>query len=238
MTGVDENREPSGIETFREESAEKPVEAPVTDTAKLMADLESMRAENATLRTQSTQAASDAAAARAYSEQIVASLQVAAAQGGNVGDRPVATDRREKFAEDPEAAVNDMFRERVAPIYGEYLKNQSTLNRQLAAERCKDKGWSEYEKEVDEFMESMDPNVKAQPGAYEKALDFVKARNIDKEVDRMVKARLATERGAFVEGPTVGASAPRPKNSPLSDMEKQVARGLGISEEDYAKFRS
>ena len=55
--------------------------------------------------------------------------------------------------------------------------------------------------------------------------------------DRKAKEREARERGAFVEGPS--GAVPRTRQPEgLSDLEKQVAKGLGIPEDEYRTWKT
>lgn len=211
----------------------------------------------AELAAQLAQARQEAAAAQrekegtqAYLQNLLNTLNVAAASRGNTEGAEQARSLAEKLAENPELALDEHFRSRMGPIYNTYLQNAEMTNRELARERLsrdenlKDADgksfWDKYEKEVDDFMKSMPPEVKARPGAYERALKFVMADHLDEVTEaraaRISKQREARERGAFVEGP--GGAAPKSRSPEgLTQLEKEVAKGLGMSEAQFLEAK-
>ena len=226
-----------------EEGGGKPPEKPVADkTADRLAALE---AENQALRTKTDKSEKDAAGAQAYVQQLIASLGVAASRteqprGDGEGSDP-AESLRERMNDDPIGVLDQHFQSRIAPLANTYAENQAALNRQLTAERMgRDENtrelWGKYEKEVDEFMSTMPGQVRVQPNAYENAFKFILAQHLDEVIEHRTARKTETEKRAFVE-PATAAEGARPKKADLSDIEKQVARGLGLTDDEYVKWR-
>ena len=206
--------------------------------------LAALELENKTLRDQNEKIGKDAAGTQAYVQQLVSSLQTAASRptpgDGNENGDPHER-LREEMNEDPIGVLDRHFQSRIAPLANTYADNQAQLNRQLTAERLsRDEVnrelWQKYEKEVDEFMSTMPGQVRVQPNAYENAFRFVLSQHLDEVVDLRVSKRSEAEKRAFVE-PATAAVGAQPKKVDLSDLEKQVARGLGMTDEEYSKWR-
>jgi hypothetical protein len=187
----------------------------------------------------------DSEGAQAYLQNLLGTLRTAAERPSSSEAEP-PRDLRERITEDPEGVLDEHFRTRMGPLYNAYLQNQDLQNRELARERIyrddnlKDENgvsfWDKYEREIDSFMTGMPAEVKARPGAYERALKFVLAQHLDEVVDsraaKLARVREARERGAFTEGPT--GAAPRGKQpETLSPLEKEVAKGLGMTEQQF-----
>lgn len=222
------------------EEAKAPEQKP-TEAAATPAELETLRAENTRLLAEHAAARKEAEGAQAYVQQMMGTLREAAANASRAnadGEQPTLKD---KLDADPEGVLDEHFRTRMGPLYAGYMENQSNMNRQLFADRiARDPEWKEdwtkYEKEVDEFMKTVPPDVRAQPGAYERAFKFVLAEHLDDVVKaRKTRSISPQEKAAFVEGPS-GAAPRERKVETLTDVEKQVAKGLGISETEYVEW--
>src|SRR5213080_2789784 len=226
-----------------DEGDKKPPEkATVDKTAERLAALE---AENQALRAKTDKSEKDAAGAQAYVQQLISSLGVAATRteqprGDGDGADPVEQ-LRERMNDDPIGVLDQHFQSRIAPLANTYAENQAALNRQLTAERLsRDEVnrelWQKYEKEVDDFMSTMPGQVRVQPNAYENAFKFILAQHLDEVIEHRTSKKTEAEKRAFVE-PATAAEGARPKKVDLSDLEKQVARGLGLTDEEYIKWR-
>jgi hypothetical protein len=149
----------------------------------------------------------------------------------------------EGFKEDPIGLLDKHFATRMAPIVADNLEARAKDNRSRARERLGAELWGTYGEEIDRFMEGMSLHTRANPGSYEEALNFVRAKNIDKEIERGVKARLDqmnTESRSAVEGggSHSGASPSNGRGPGMSDVEKQIAKGFGMSEKEWMKYKS
>ena len=212
-----------------------------TNGADLTARLTALETENTRLKETTEKEVRDSEGAKAYVQNLIAQVQEAANRGPappDMSDPNVKESIREKLNEDPVGFMNAHFQERIRPLATFALDNQAALNRQLAAERLKGEGWDEYEGEVDEFMGAMPPEVRAKPGSYEAAFRFVlsKPENFEKVIQRRMAAKLQTEQNAFVERPSGGVNR-APAKPALTDLEKSIAKGLQITEEEYMQFR-
>ena len=232
-----QTNEPTATETLATETPKEPT------VAELKAAYEASQRDLANAKRESE-------GAQAYLQMLLGTLQTAA-QTRTSADAP--QDQRtlaERLAENPDVVLDEHFRSRMGPIYQAYLDNQNLQNRELAAERLRrdDKYqdaegqsyWDKYQREINEFMQGMPPEVKARPGAYERALKFVLADKLDEVSDdkarKMAKKREAMERGAFVEGSS-GAATRTKTPDVLTSLEKEIAKGLGMKEEDFLKAK-
>jgi len=207
------------------------------------AELAALKEQNTQLRETAAKAVRDAEGAKAYVQTLVQRIEEAASRGTvqpgpaagiDPNDPEARQTLRERLDADPIGFMNAHFQERIRPLASFAMENQGALNRQLAADRLKDEDWADYEAEVDEFMQGMPAEVRAKPGSYEAAFRFVlsKPENFEKVVAKRIARKLEQEKGAFVERPSGGANR-QPSRPVLSDTEKAIAKGMGISEEDW-----
>jgi len=140
------------------------------------------------------------------------------------------------------------------------LRNQRNINKQLAVQRLGPKA-EKYLAEIDAHLDRLDPAVAAQPTAYDEVFKYVRAAHIDEELDEARREReasgeesdeggettsseSATPRPAIPRtesvSPGSGLSAPRPISRAasakprLTDEQKRVAEGFGMTAEQYA----
>jgi hypothetical protein len=148
----------------------------------------------------------------------------------------------EEFKENPLGLLDKHFATRMAPIVADNLEARAKDNRTAAIRQLGAETWGEYGEEIDRFMGGLSLHTRANPGSYEEALNFVRAKNIDKEIDKRVKSRLAeldAEKKGLVEGSGTragsvsGAGAPR-----MTEAEKQIAKGFGMSEKEWMKYKT
>jgi hypothetical protein len=149
----------------------------------------------------------------------------------------------ESFKEDPIGLLDKHFATRMAPIVADNLEARAKDNRTRAKERLGAELWNDYGEEIDKFMEGMSLHTRANPGSYEEALNFVRAKNLEKEIERGVKRRLEqmnTESRSAVEGSGShsGASPGNGRGPGMTDVEKQIAKGFGMSEKEWMKYKS
>jgi hypothetical protein len=148
----------------------------------------------------------------------------------------------EGFKEDPIGLLDKHFATRMAPIVADNLEARAKDNRTRARERLGAEVWKDYGEEIDRFMEGMSLHTRANPGSYEEALNFVRAKNIDKEIERGIARRLAqqtAERTSAVEGggSSSGATNGGARGPGMTDVEKQIAKGFGMSEKEWMKYK-
>jgi hypothetical protein len=139
------------------------------------------------------------------------------------------------------------------------LRNQRNINKQLAAQRLGPRA-EKYMAEIDAHLDKLDPSVAAQPTAYDEVFKYVRAAHFDEELAEAQKAR--EDEGGEAESSESGSStSPAPSRpvprtesvSPgsqanaarpiarsqaarprLTDEQRRVAAGFGMSDEDYA----
>ena len=218
------------VEETTDEQTEVEEKPSKTDDNEIKKLLEDVRSENAQLRgavQTSTQAAGEA---RQYVGALLAKIQEVAAKRQVVNDGDT---RKDQFDEDPEAAVNQMFNERVAPIVSEYMTNTARANK-IAAAKELGENWTRYEREIEEFMATMPLDVQAKPGAWESAYRYILAGHLDEELERRNKVK--QERKAAAEGSS-GREASR-RDAPLDPTEREVMKAFGLTEKEWREFAS
>lgn len=217
--------------------------AAVVDT---IAQLAKLSEENVELRKIAQGAARESEASKAYVSQLTATLQEAAVRAGNrppADGGPPQMDIRERMAEDPVAVLDEHFRARTAPLVSAVSENHARLNRELFLTRTAQNKdsitgktlWDKYGNEVDKFMGDFPAETRAQAGSYDAALRWVRAQHLDEELVEREAARKESEKRSFVEGATAAAGGKKEKPA-LSDLQKTIAKGLGISDDDYTTY--
>lgn len=230
---------------IEQNSATKPEEAAAPPTVEALATrLAAVEAEKAELSKFAKGAVARAEKADEYVARMTESLHMAAANASNRGTGEERVSLEDRMREDPLSVMDEHYRARTAPIVESVTRTQAALSQQLATQRWKsdklpgtDKTVYEvYGKELEDFMGKMPDATKADAGVYDAALNWVRAQHIDDEIKMRTEAVAARERREFVEGP--GASGRRgPAAKTLSDLEKEVAKGLGMEADEYVKYR-
>lgn len=149
----------------------------------------------------------------------------------------------EEFKENPLGLLDKHFATRMAPIVADNLEARAKDNRNNAIRQLGAETWSEYGEEIDRFMGGLSLHTRANPGSYEEALNFVRAKNIDKEVAKRVKAALeqqeAEKRGLVEGGSTrVGGMSGGSNVARMTETEKAIAKGFGMSEKEWMKYKT
>lgn len=215
----------------------KPEAKPVVGD--LEARLAASEAEKAEFKRVAEGAVREAEASKNYVTHLTSVLQSAAERptpGASAEDPDAMRENvRERLSSDPLAVLNAHYEARTAPLVAAFSKTQANMNRELFVAKTDPKMWNKYANEVDKFMEPFPPETKSQPGAYEAALRWVRANHVDDEVAEREAERKETEKRSFVEGASAGGGVAKAKPS-LSELQKQIAKGLGISEEDYTQY--
>lgn len=201
---------------------------PNADFDKLKADFEALKAENVKLNEVSAKATTDAQQSQAYVRQIVERMQQAAVEP--------AGDIRDRMNEDPNRTLDEHFNARIAPLAKMTLENNAQTNFQIFENQMKDdEDWKMYRPEVEKFMESIPLEVKAQPKSWEKAYDLVRINHLNEIVERKSAKQSKMEKAAFVEAPS-GARPTASRKQELSDIQKQIAKGLDLTEDEYREY--
>lgn len=159
-----------------------------------------------------------------------------------IGNIP-ANDVVEEFKENPIGLLDKHFATRMAPIVADNLEARAKDNRNNAIQRLGSETWQEYGDDIDRFMSGLSLHTRANPGSYEEALHFVRAKNIDREVDKRVKMKMAeieAEKRASVEGTStrVGGMSGGNGTPRMTEIEKQIAKGFGMSEKQWMKYKT
>lgn len=167
-------------------------------------------------------------------QRMLTQLEQAAQRGGSDdGDDPRAK-WKEKFDDNPMEAIDELLAARVGPLVSESRTNQASTNREQGRAWAEANGLADFHEEVDKFMEAMPPDVKAKPGAYNAAYKYVAAEHIDEIVEKREKLR--KEKESRVEGAS-GSEPPKGAKPSLDPMEKEMMKALGVSEEDWMRYR-
>lgn len=202
--------------------------------AKATTDMEAMKADLTARDSALAQANKDVEAARTYVQQVVTQLQTTAGNEGKAADeRPF----EERFSENPEGVIDEMFRSRVAPVYNEYLQSQSQSNRALAKQQLQGKDWDEHEEAVVKLMDQQTPDVRAKFDNWEKALDMIRGSQLEKITEKKVTKKIEDEKKAATE--RASPPAPRGKGGvdSLTEDERTMAGKFGLTPEQFAKAK-
>lgn len=145
----------------------------------------------------------------------------------------------EEFKENPVGLLDRHFAARMGPVLHEHLDTQAKIIRQAFIDRNKD-DWDEFGKEIDAFMQPMSMSTKAKPGSWEEGLNYIRGKHIDKLVEKGMKAKEEATKKAQIEGRgvLVGSANGTGKRVRLTEMEKAVAKGFGMTEEEWAKNKT
>lgn len=206
------------------------------DAAALQAQLAEKDAEIAKRDSALLEANKNVEAARTYVQGVATQLQANAARPTTTPEETDNRDFAERFNEDPEAALDKMFEERVRPVYQEYAHNTAIQNRDTLRRDIGEDEWKEFGAEIDTVMAGYDDTVKARPDAYKVAYDMIRGRNVEKITDKKLNDKIEREKKQQTEG----ASPPGTKKTApdsLSDAEKQVATKFGLSDKEYIASR-
>jgi len=198
--------------------------------------LDKLERENTELRSTTQRSLEEAAAARGQVQLILDQIQRAAAQG-DPGAREVhgkAQTMRDKFDEDPVAAMNELVTMRVGPILQEYFGRSAETERE-AARTKHGKQFEKYEKEIDEFMKDMPLDVKAKPGSYTAALKYVRSQHLDEEIEEGKKEE--REKASRPEGASA-AEPDKERMRPKTREEREVMSAFDMSDDDWDRWNT
>lgn len=221
-------------EASKEQEPENKEEKPQVVTMEM---IEELRNENAQLKEFAAKAQRDAAASQDYAQRIVSEIKLAAERGGGVGyNQQEQPDLREQLNDNPEEVLDRHFYTRMKPLIEQNLGYQVQTARTLFEQRHEaDEDFRAYKDELEEFMKGIPPEVKANPAAWDNAMDFVRAKHLKEIVERRTKKQSQMDQRAFAEPPS-GSSPGRASKASLSDDQKAIAKGLGLSEDEYREF--
>lgn len=192
-----------------------------------------LEAESQEMRGVTQRSLEEAAAARGQVSVILEQIQRAAAAGDKGAQQQVKT-LRDRFDEDPVAAMNDLVTMRVGPIVQEYF-GRSADNEREAARLKHGKQFDKYADEVDDFMKDMPLDVKAKPGSYTAALKYVRSQHLEEEVEDARKQE--RERASQPEGASPAEVEGR-KNRPVTREEREIMKAFDMDEDDWSKWGS
>lgn len=192
-----------------------------------------LEAENRDLRGTTQRALEEGAAARGQVQLILDQIQ-RAANAGDQDARKAVKSLRDKFDDDPVAAMNDLVTMRVGPIVQEYFGRTADTERE-AARLKHGKQFDKYEGEIDEFMKDMPLDVKAKPGSYTAALKYVRSQHLDEEIEEAKKAE--RERASQPEGASP-AESEKEHRKPMTRDEREVMKAFDMSEDDWNRYNT
>jgi len=201
------------------------------DDPGLLEKLSRLEAQNLEMRAVTQRSLEEAASARGQVSVILEQIQRAAAAGDKGAQQQVKT-LRDKFDEDPVAAMNELVTLRVGPIVQEYFGRSADTERE-AARLKHGKMFEKYADEVDDFMKDMPLDVKAKAGSYTAALKYVRSQHLEEEVEEARKQE--RERAAQPEGASP-AEAESKKARPMSREEREIMKAFEMDEDDWSKW--
>jgi hypothetical protein len=190
--------------------------------------------ENQELKATTQRSLEEAAAARGQVSVILEQIQRAAAAGDQQAQaaQQQVKSLRDRFDDDPVAAMNELVTMRVGPIVQEYF-GRSADNERDAARQKHGKTFEKYEAEIDEFMRDMPLDVKAKPGSYTAALKYVRSQHLDDEIEEAKKAE--RERASNPEGASPAESGEGRKKA-LSKDEREIMKAFEMDEDDWDRW--
>lgn len=94
---------------------------------------------------------------------------------------------------DPDRFMDAQFKKRVEPLAQSYTQSLKETNKQNFRARIGEEEWNKYGEEVEQFMESLSPQVQIQPQAFETAYNFVRAQHVD-EIAKEKSEQQASEK--------------------------------------------
>lgn len=198
----------------------------------------SLKADNARLAEIAQRAMKEAESTKEYVQRLTTQLQMAASRAPQGNGNEGEFDLREALNDNPQAVLDHHFASRMQPLIEQNLGYQVATARGMFEQKLQAapdfvrEEYTKYKDELEEFMKGIPAEVKANPAAWDNALDFVRAKHLDEIVERRKTRATKMERAAFVEGPSSGQPS-RSKAPTLSDDQKAIAKGLGMTEEEY-----
>ena len=136
-------------------------------------------------------------------------------------------DMRVAFYQDPVGTVTKLVQMAVAPIVESIHRDKSEAGRQEISGRA---NYGLLQSDIDEFMTNVPQHLRANPKSWDIAYNYAKGKNFDKLIKPptpVTPPELPPGTGAQGGGSKVN----------LSSEEKEAALKMGITEEDYAKWR-
>jgi hypothetical protein len=98
---------------------------------------------------------------------------------------------------------------------------------------------NKYQKEMDQYLEKVDPRYHANPEVLKDALIWARGMNYKKTVQNVRNEREVNKRISGVARPSTGGAKSSSKSTPaLTALEKSAADAVGMSYSDYAASRS
>jgi hypothetical protein len=173
----------------------------------------------------------EAGAARGQVSVILEQIQRAAAAGNVDAQKQVKT-LRDRFDEDPVAAMNDLVTMRVGPIVQEYFGRSADTEREAARQKHGEV-FDKYADEIDDFMKDMPLDVKAKAGSYTAALKYVRSQHLEEEIEDA--KRKERERASQPEGAS-SAEVDKGKSKPITREEREIMKAFEMSEDDWTKW--
>ena len=136
-------------------------------------------------------------------------------------------DMRVAFYQDPVGTVTKLVQMAVAPIVESMHRDKSEAGRQEISSRA---NYGLLQPDIDEFMTNVPAHLRANPKSWDIAYNYAKGKNFDKLIKPptpVTPPELPPGTGAQGGGSKVN----------LSSEEKEAALKMGITEEDYAKWK-
>jgi len=147
-------------------------------------------------------------------------------------------DIKEMILDDPEKALDRHLDKRVGPIVKEFYDHASTMTKMTVFQQRTDKGAARFPhaqrfaKDIDQFMQNVDPRLRTRPESWESAYNFVVGANYDRLLEEARAQGAPPVEGAG--GAPAAAQAPKVE---IDEQESRVARGMGMTPQEYADWR-
>lgn len=137
---------------------------------------------------------------------------------------------RSRFYQDPVGTVTELVRMAVEPIVNNIYLDKAEKGKNSISSQA---DYPLLEKDINEFMSNVPVHLRANPKTWDIAYKYAKGKNFDELVKRSAPAPQAPPN---LPPPTGGGAGTGVVTS-LTPEEKVAAEKMGISEEDYAKWK-
>lgn len=147
---------------------------------------------------------------------------------------PVAADMQRLWQEDPQRAVQAEIMMAI-----NWMDNVSAgVDHQEAQAASKYSDYDQYRNQIRGYMRTIPIAQRSQPGVIDAAYYFVKGQSVDTVVKQAQEDLLRKIRnGEAIQGFETPSTPPPPQQQTLTEDQKRVAVAMGMSPEDYQKYR-
>lgn len=140
------------------------------------------------------------------------------------------TELRSRFYQDPVGTVTELVRMAVDPIVNDIYMSKAEKGKNSIASQA---DYSLLEKDINEFMSNVPTNLRAHPQTWDIAYKYAKGKNFDELVRRATPSPSVPPNLP----PATGSGSGTGVVTSLTAEEKVAAEKMGVTEEEYAKWK-